>query len=70
MVNLLTPHDVDASTFHVRRLTGGYDTDEVDMFLDDVHTTIQALIDWRPPRVPRKQQRRRYIQKGGTNALV
>lgn len=39
-LRLLTPVDVRNATFHTRRFREGYDTDEVDEFLDQVADTI------------------------------
>lgn len=64
MVNLLTPNDVRHVEFTPRRLRTGYDMDEVDLFLDDVETTIRALTNWVPARVPRRKPQHRYIYKG------
>ena len=64
MVNLLTPNDVHNTQFNVRHLQGGYDMDEVDLFLDDVETTIRALTNWIPSRVPRRKPQHRHIYKG------
>ena len=40
---LLTPVDVKTETFTTRRFREGYDTDEVDEFLDQVADTITRL---------------------------
>lgn len=39
----LTPIDVQTATFHTHRLREGYDTDEVDTYLDQVADTITRL---------------------------
>jgi len=63
MVNLLTPNDVHNTQFDVRHLQGGYDMDEVDLFLEDVEATIRALTNWVPARVPRRKPRYRYVDR-------
>ena len=40
---MLTPNDVRDSRFTVRHVRGGYDTDEVDRFLDQCHDTILRM---------------------------
>lgn len=40
---LLTPEDVRRTTFHTHRLREGYDTDEVDAFMDTAEYTIRQL---------------------------
>ncbi|KAB8291887.1 DivIVA domain-containing protein [Bifidobacterium apri] len=40
---LLTPEDVRRTTFHTHRLREGYDTDEVDEFMDKAKDTIRRL---------------------------
>jgi len=64
MVNLLTPNDVRDMEFTPRRLRTGYDMEEVDLFLDDVETTIRALTNWIPTKVPRRKPQHRHIYKG------
>lgn len=39
---LLTPDDVRNATFRVRWMFGGYDTDDVDEFLDEVTHTLEV----------------------------
>ena len=41
---LLTPKDVEQTKFHTHRFHKGYDTDEVDAFMDTVADTIKRLI--------------------------
>ena len=40
---LLTPVDVRQTTFHTHRIREGYDTDEVDEFMDTAADTISRL---------------------------
>ena len=42
-LRLLTPVDVQTATFHTHRFREGYDTDEVDTYLDQVANTITRL---------------------------
>lgn len=41
---MLTPEDVEQTKFHTHRFREGYDTDEVDAFMDKAKDTIKRLI--------------------------
>lgn len=40
---MLTPEDVEQTKFHTHRFHEGYDTDEVDEFMDKAKDTIKRL---------------------------
>lgn len=59
---MLTPKDVHDKEFDTHRLREGYDTDQVDAFLDEVADTIAAVgCAWAGERSRRMAAESRYL---------
>lgn len=59
---MLTPKDVHEKEFDTHRLREGYDTDQVDAFLDEVADTIAAVgCEWAGERSRRMAAESRYL---------